>query len=44
MKLTIDKFQRLQAIATIESDEIEKASRLVQVLLDKSEAEVESMP
>lgn len=44
MKLTIDKFQRLQAIASIESDEIEKASRLVQVLLDKSEAEVESMP
>jgi hypothetical protein len=44
MKLTIDKFQRLQAIASIESDEIEKASRLVQVLLDKSEAEVDSMP
>lgn len=44
MKLTIDKFQRLQAIASIESDEIEKASRLVQVLLNKSEAEVESMP
>jgi len=44
MKLTIDKFQRLQAIATLDTEEIEKASRLVQVLLDKSEAEVESMP
>ena len=44
MKLTIDKFQRLQAIATIESDEIEKASRLVQVLLDKSEEFIDAMP
>jgi len=44
MKLTIDKFQRLQAIATLDTEEIEKASRLVQVLLNKSEAEVESMP
>jgi hypothetical protein len=44
MKLTIDKFQRLQAIATLDSEEIEKASRLVQVLLEKSEAEVEGMP
>jgi hypothetical protein len=44
MKLTIDKFQRLQAIATLDTEEIEKASRLVQVLLDKSEAEVDAMP
>lgn len=44
MKLTIDKFQRLQAIATLDTEEIEKASRLVQVLLNKSEAEVEAMP
>ena len=44
MKLTIDKFQRLQAIATLDSEEIEKASRLVQVLLEKSEAEVDAMP
>ena len=44
MKLTIDKFQRLQSIATLDTEEIEKASRLVQVLLDKSEAEVEAMP
>ena len=43
MKLTIDKFQKLQAIAEIESDEVEKASRLVQVLLDKSADEINEM-
>jgi hypothetical protein len=44
MKLTIDKFQKLQAIATLETDELLKATRLVQVLLDKSEEEIDSMP
>lgn len=44
MKLTIDKFQKLQSIATLETDELLKASRLVQVLLDKTEAEIEAMP
>jgi hypothetical protein len=44
MKLTIDKFQKLQSIATIETDEIQRASKLVQVLLDKSEDYVESLP
>lgn len=43
MKLTIDKFQRLQAISSIETDDVEKASRLVQVLLDKSTDEIEEM-
>lgn len=43
MKLTIDKFQRLQAIASIETEEIEKASRLVQVLLDKTPEEIDEM-
>jgi len=43
MKLTIDKFQRLQSIATLDTDELEKAKRLVQVLLEKSETEVEAM-
>jgi hypothetical protein len=43
MKLTIDKFQQLQSIATIEADEIQRASKLVQVLLDKSEHYVESL-
>ena len=43
MNLTIDKFQRLQAIASIETEEVEKASRLVQVLLDKSSDEIEEM-
>lgn len=43
MKLTIDKFQRLQSISTLDSEEKEKASRLVQVLLDKSEAQVDAM-
>ena len=44
MKLTIDKFQKLQSIATLETDEFLKATRLVQVLLDKSEAEIDAMP
>jgi hypothetical protein len=44
MKLTIEKFQKLQSIATLETDELLKATRLVQVLLDKSEAEIDAMP
>lgn len=44
MKLSIDKFQKLQSIATLETDEILRASKLVQVLLDKSEDYVESLP
>lgn len=44
MKLTIDKFQKLQSIATLETDEILRASKLVQVLLDKTEDYVESLP
>ena len=44
MKLTIDKFQKLQSIATLETDELLKATRLVQVLLDKTEAEIDAMP
>jgi hypothetical protein len=44
MKLTIDKFQKLQSIATIETDELLRASKLVQVLLDKTEDYVESLP
>jgi hypothetical protein len=44
MKLSIDKFQKLQIIATLETDELLKATRLVQVLLDKSEAEIDAMP
>lgn len=44
MKLTIDKFQKLHSIATMEMDEIDKASNLVQILLGKSVEYVESMP
>lgn len=44
MKLTIEKFQKLQSIATLETDELLKATRLVQVLLDKSEDEIDAMP
>ena len=44
MKLTIDKFQKLQSIATLEDDELQKAIKLVQVLLNKSEEEIEEMP
>lgn len=44
MKLSIDKFQKLQSIATLETDELLKATRLVQVFLDKSEEEIDAMP
>lgn len=44
MKLTIDKFQRLHSIATMDMDELDKASSLVQVLLDKPAEYVESLP
>lgn len=44
MKLSIDKFQKLQSIATLETDELLKATRLVQVLLDKTEEEIDAMP
>jgi len=44
MKLSIDKFQKLQSIATLETDELLKATRLVQVLTDKTEAEIDAMP
>jgi len=44
MKLTIDKFQRLHSIATMDMDELEKASNLVQVLLDKPAEYVEKLP
>ena len=44
MKLTIDKFQRLHSIATMDMDELEKASNLVQVLLDKPAEYVEKFP
>lgn len=44
MKLTIDKFQKLQSIATLEDDELQKAIKLVQVLLDKTEEEIDAMP
>lgn len=43
MKLTIEKFQKLQSISDIDEDELDKASRLVQVLLDKSSDEVDKM-
>ena len=44
MKLTIDKFQRLNAIASLEENELEKAAKMVQVLLDKSSEEIDKMP
>jgi hypothetical protein len=44
MKLTIDKFQKLQSIATLEDDELQKAIKLVQVLLNKTEKEIDAMP
>lgn len=44
MKLTIDKFQKLNAIASLEENELEKAAKMVQVLLDKSSEEIDKMP
>lgn len=44
MKLTIDKFQRLNAIASLEENELEKAAKMVQILLDKSSEEIDKMP
>lgn len=44
MKLTIEKFQRLNAIASLEENELEKAAKMVQVLLDKSSEEIDKMP
>jgi hypothetical protein len=44
MKLTIDKFQKLHSIATMEMDELDKASNLVQILLDKPAEYVERLP
>jgi hypothetical protein len=44
MNLTIEKFQRLNAIASLEENELEKAAKMVQVLLDKSSKEIDKMP
>ena len=44
MKLTIEKFQRLNAIATIEDNDVEKAIKLVQILLNKTSEEIDAMP
>lgn len=43
MKLTIKKFQELQAISTMEMPEFDKAQKLVECLTDKTTAEVEAM-
>jgi hypothetical protein len=44
MKLTIKKFQELQAITIMEMSEFDKAQKLVECLTDKSTDEVEAMP
>ena len=44
MKLTIDKFQQLHSISTLEMNDFDKSIKLVQVLLDKTEKEVEKIP
>ena len=44
MKLTIDKFQQLHSISTLEMNDFDKSIKLVQVLLDKTEQEVEKIP
>ena len=44
MRLTIDKFQQLHSISTLEMNDFDKSIKLVQVLLDKTEKEVEKIP
>ena len=44
MKLTIDKFQKMHSISISEMGEIDKASNLVQILLDKPAEYVENLP
>lgn len=44
MKLTIKKFQELQAISSLEMPEFDKAQKLVECLTDKTTEEVEAMP
>lgn len=44
MKLTIKKFQELQAITTMEMSEFDKAQKLVECLTDKTTEQVEAMP
>jgi hypothetical protein len=44
MKLTIDKFQRLQGLSILEESEQDKSSRIIQILLDKTPEQVDNMP
>jgi hypothetical protein len=44
MKLTIDKFQKLQALLILEENEEDKSSRIIQTLLDKTMEQVDKMP
>lgn len=44
MKLTIDKFQKLQDLSTLDDSDQDKAKRILQVLLDKSVEQVDNMP
>ena len=43
MRLTIENFQQLYAISTMQLDDLEKSSRLVQCLTGKTEMEIDSM-
>jgi len=44
MKLTIEKFQKLQDLSTLDESEQDKAKRIIQILLDKPIEEVDNMP
>lgn len=44
MKLTIEKFQELYQISSMEMDDLDKSILLVQVLTGKSKDEVEALP
>lgn len=44
MKLTIEKFQKLQDLSSLEEAEQDKARRIIQILLDKTMEQVDNMP
>jgi hypothetical protein len=44
MKLTIEKFQKLQDLSILEESEQDKSSRIIQILLDKTMEQVDKMP
>jgi hypothetical protein len=44
MKLTIDQFQKLQDLSSIDESDQDKSKRIIQILLDKSIEDIDKMP